>query len=345
MQANQPRAFSAGVAATSTRWPDLPSYFGMPPQVIWMVVLTIILVAIFVFPDTRLYTTPAAFIPWHTALELISIAVSLMVAALAWNLRSHSGNNRLIVLGAALFAVSLIDGGHTLSYLGMPDFITPNSVNKGIYFWLAARYLAALSLLVIALLPDRYWSQPRCLIVYSAGLAISVGVFVVVLLHLDSLPLMHVPGAGLTVLKVSAEVIVAGLYAIAAIALMVQNYREHSANRLWLAAAAWTLALADLLFTRYFDVTDLSNTLGHVYKVIAYAMMYRALFVAGVQTPYNELSLERSWLRSLLAAIPDPIWLKSADGKYLSCNDAFERLFAVRQDDILGKSDHDIFSL
>jgi hypothetical protein len=73
-------------------------------------------------------------------------------------------------------------------------------------------------------------------------------------------------------------------------------------------------------------------------------MVYRALFVSGVQRPWRELDFERARLSALLAAVPDPIWLKNGDGRYLSCNAAFERLYGAREADILGRSDFDFVS-
>ena len=46
-------------------------------------------------------------------------------------------------------------------------------------------------------------------------------------------------------------------------------------------------------------------------------------------------------LRTLVQTIPDLIWLKDADGIYLSCNKMFERFFGAREADIVGKTDYD----
>jgi diguanylate cyclase (GGDEF)-like protein/hemerythrin-like metal-binding protein/PAS domain S-box-containing protein len=57
----------------------------------------------------------------------------------------------------------------------------------------------------------------------------------------------------------------------------------------------------------------------------------------------NELALsnERSFLKTLLKAIPDPIWLKDINGVYLLCNSRFEDLFGAKEADIIGKTDFD----
>ena len=55
----------------------------------------------------------------------------------------------------------------------------------------------------------------------------------------------------------------------------------------------------------------------------------------------NELRKSESLFRTLVNTIPDLIWLKDADGVYLSCNKRFERFFGAGEADIVGKTDHD----
>lgn len=51
----------------------------------------------------------------------------------------------------------------------------------------------------------------------------------------------------------------------------------------------------------------------------------------------------RTQLLGVLQTIPDIVWLKSVEGKYLLCNHAFERLTGVAQADVVGKTDYDLF--
>ncbi|GAB1393919.1 hypothetical protein MASR1M60_20830 [Rhodocyclaceae bacterium] len=53
------------------------------------------------------------------------------------------------------------------------------------------------------------------------------------------------------------------------------------------------------------------------------------------------LERERTHLRTLVAAIPDLVWLKDAKGVYLACNPAFERFFGADEAAIIGKTDAD----
>ncbi|MEW6678781.1 MAG: PAS domain-containing protein [Pseudomonadota bacterium] len=54
-----------------------------------------------------------------------------------------------------------------------------------------------------------------------------------------------------------------------------------------------------------------------------------------------ELEQERSFLKTLVGTIPDLVWLKDPQGVYLACNPQFERLYGVREADMIGKTDYD----
>ncbi len=54
------------------------------------------------------------------------------------------------------------------------------------------------------------------------------------------------------------------------------------------SAAAITM-LSELSFTLYSDVTDVFNLLGHVYKIVAYILIYRTVFVGSVREPFRRV--------------------------------------------------------
>ncbi len=57
-------------------------------------------------------------------------------------------------------------------------------------------------------------------------------------------------------------------------------------------------------------------------------------------------SLEQSnfLLNTLLQSIPDIVYYKSSSGTYIGCNKTFEALFGLKEAEILGKTDREIFS-
>ncbi|WP_263831754.1 PAS domain S-box protein [Sulfurospirillum oryzae] len=59
----------------------------------------------------------------------------------------------------------------------------------------------------------------------------------------------------------------------------------------------------------------------------------------------SELALDevRQRLQCVLQGIPDPVWMKDANGHFLACNHGVERLFNTKEEDIIGKDDYDFF--
>ncbi len=54
------------------------------------------------------------------------------------------------------------------------------------------------------------------------------------------------------------------------------------------------------------------------------------------------LDQENAFLKTLFASIPDPVFYKDADGRYILCNQPFADFLELSIDDIIGKTDEDI---
>ncbi len=55
----------------------------------------------------------------------------------------------------------------------------------------------------------------------------------------------------------------------------------------------------------------------------------------------KELLTQKNFLKTIVDIIPDLLWLKDTEGKYLACNAKFERLFGAKEAEIIGKDDFD----
>ena len=265
-----------------------------------VVALTLLLALGNTLPPAKFFASPEHYLPLHSVLEFLALAISAMVFSLAWNLRSQDLSSNNLLMGIGLLVVCLIDLAHTLSFNGMPNLVTPSSPEKAINFWLAGRFIAALTLLAFATLPERTWSGLTAALVLSGGLALAALVWWIGLFHADMLPRTFIPGEGLTVFKIAAEYSLSFLYGCAALLLYLRSKKMHRPELGWIAAAAWILGLAEMFFTLYVDVTDLFNLLGHIYKAFAYWMIYRALFAEGVRAPQRALSRQAQRLAAIL---------------------------------------------
>jgi PAS domain S-box-containing protein len=56
-----------------------------------------------------------------------------------------------------------------------------------------------------------------------------------------------------------------------------------------------------------------------------------------------ELELRNAQLGTLLKSIPDAVWLKDPEGRYLKANAKFESFFGNKEGDLLGKTDYDFY--
>lgn len=229
----------------------------------------------------------------HTLVETFAIIVAMLLFGIVWNAynRQHAGN--MVIVGCAFLAVGLIDFAHLLSYRGMPDFVTPSSPQKAINFWLAARLIAALTLLVVALRPWKPMQSGRtryALLLSSLGLTALVcwlGLY-----QPQVWPETFIEGKGLTPFKIGFEYMLVVVLALAAGIFYVNAKQQPNYDAGSFFGAAVISALSELCFTAYRDVGDVFNLLGHLFKIAAYLFLYRAAFVAMVKTPFRQLSVE-----------------------------------------------------
>lgn len=249
------------------------------------------------------------YLPLHTLFETVSIVVAMLVFAVGWNSRSPNLPGNAVLLACVFFAIGWLDFSHTISYHGMPDFYTPNDTEKQLNFWLSARFLASFVLLVVAI---RIWSPLRSkatrYVLMGALLGITVFINWLVLFHQDWLPHTFIPGQGLTPLKKNLEYLFITFNVITALILLLKMRTKQAFSITNLFAAVCVMAMSELYFTLYTTMTGGYNVLGHVYKVISYLFIYRAIVVEAIEYPYNKLAQTQLNLGLALKASNTGLW-------------------------------------
>ena len=286
----------------------------------------------------------AGYEPLHTFLETIAVVIAALVFAVGWIAHSDEMPARVVLLSCAFLGVALLDFSHALSFAGMPTYVTPSSPEKAIDFWLAARALAALALLATAAGPWRPFrhaaTRPVILGVVLTATALAHWL---ILWHPEVVPRTFVEGQGLTGFKVGAEYALIALYLAAAAVLWLRARGQPQPVEVTaLFVAVGTMALSEVFFTLYASVTDIYNLMGHVYKLVAYLFLYRAVFVETVERPRHRLVAAQTQLRTIVETIPDLLFLKDANGVYLDCNPTVERLAGRPRAAIVGRTDHEL---
>ncbi len=85
----------------------------------------------------------------------------------------------------------------------------------------------------------------------------------------------------------------------------------------------------------------LLNKLGKTLQLCREAERARVQLEGDLAQALEDAERERTFLRTLLATIPDLVWVKDPDGIYLACNPRFGRLYGTSPAQIVGRRDTD----
>ncbi|MFZ5555650.1 MAG: bifunctional diguanylate cyclase/phosphodiesterase [Pseudomonadota bacterium] len=296
-----------------------------------MLLAFVVLAVLAVMPAETLVVPHDRYLTLHTVLELTSVVVAALVFGVAWNAYAPERPATVLVLALALLGSGLLDLGHALSFPGMPDADLADAPQQTIVFWLSARLVAALGLLAVSLRRWRPITARRERLQLLAATLLATGALGVLgAFGAHALPATFVPGRGLTGFKIGAELALVAVY-LAAAALLARRARAGPGEMDFggLAAAAALSAASGLCFVLYVQVNDAYNLLGHVYKIAAYVLIYRVVFIGTVRAPFVQLlasrqalARERERFDLALRATSDGLW---------ECDLAIDRCFISRR--------------
>jgi PAS domain S-box-containing protein len=233
----------------------------------------------------------STYLVFHNVAEFFSIMVSLSVFSVGWCTFEQSRDRHALFLGSAFLAVALLDFMHTMSNAAMPAFISPNSTNKSTQFWIAARLINSSAFLVSAYvypMKENRWLTKYTLM--AAAVAISGVAFTLIVFFPSALPATAVQGVGLTPLKRYLEFLVILLLFCAVAAYWKRMARTGNRDLVIYPAALIICIYSEIFFASYKTGFDTYNVLGHIYKVIAFYLIYKGVFISSVNHPYLSLS-------------------------------------------------------
>jgi len=241
-------------------------------------------------PGNQLPIAPAQFVALHSMMETFAIVVAALIFFTGFGAHETRRSLRSLVLGYAFLAVALFDMFHFLSYIGMPDLLSANSPHKAILFWLLGRIAAGMGLLAYILIPEQPAISNAARRTWAMSVVVTTTALSYFLLQYPHwAPRMFVSEQGLTPLKIALEWGMFGLYFGTAALLYRRRKTVTNCDIHSLLLALLLMAAGELFFTLYVQVTNTANLLGHVYKVLAYYFLYRAIFSEAVQQPFRQM--------------------------------------------------------
>jgi signal transduction histidine kinase len=228
------------------------------------------------------------YLPVHAFIEIFIAFVGFATFAVQWYAAAAKGASdaRARFIGAAFLGMALLEVAHLLVFPGMPGFLGASSTERGIFYWLAGRLWLTGVLICAAWVPRaaHHVLFRRELLTGAALLVVAAAVAAELAVPYSGT--LYVEGSGLTPLKVALEVTV-GALAAAGAALHWRRFRaggERTYAKIALGLAV--VVLAEACFSVYATAFDAFNVMGHVYSLVASALIFDALFVAAILEPY-----------------------------------------------------------
>ena len=291
-------------------------------------------------PARQLVIEPVQLVFWHNVAELFAVVVAMLVFITGYRAVLSVRKGAVVLLGVVFLGVGLLDLLHAVSDAGMPDAMTPNTPHKSMFFWLAARLLAAVVLLVYALLPP---VPTVTLLKKRAALALTlaaVGVLGYIgLLRPDHVPALFVQGQGLTPLKIGLEWLAITLNVATLLVLWHRRSELVHECVMALGFAVALSAVSELFFTMLGVLDkDGANLLGHLYKVAAYLYLFHATFNEALRRPLERMEVQHLREKVTLESAPDGVLWVDVDGCILMANPAMETLTGYAATELVGQN-------
>jgi len=287
-------------------------------------------------------TSLYSYLLFHIVAESFSIVIAFSLFTISWNTRHLTKNNYVLFISIAFLFAGLIDFVHTLSYKGMGIF-TGFDANLPTQLWIAARYLQSISLLAAPWFIDRKLNPAAVLGSYlSATILLLAAVF-----SGTAFPDCFIEGKGLTPFKIVSEYIICFILICSFVLLLRRREKFDPIILQFVAGSILCTIVSELAFTFYVSVYGLSNLIGHLFKIIAFYLIYKAIIVTGLENPYGllfyDLQKNQEELQIMMDSSPIMIFYKDRENRFIRVNKALAEATGLPKEAMEGKSVFDIY--
>jgi signal transduction histidine kinase len=223
-----------------------------------------------------------SYILYHTAIEIFTIVVAAGVFMIGWNTRRVIDNNFLLFIGIAYLFVAGIDILHTLAYHGV---FHNQPANVSTQLWLAARYIQAISLVIAPLFLGR---KMKAGLVFT-GYAAVVTLVLVVIFRWHTIPWSVIGPASPTRFQDVSEYVISSLLVLS-IYMLYRKRGVFDRDVFWLLVFSIVLTIAsELSFALFKNPSSFMDFVGHVFRLGAFYLIYKAVIETGLKKPVDLL--------------------------------------------------------
>jgi signal transduction histidine kinase len=286
------------------------------------------------------------YLLFHTVAELSAITISIGIFIIGWNSKAYLKTSFFLIIGVSFLFIGIIDLIHTLAYAGMNIFIGYTS-NLPTSLWIVARFWQAISFL-LALILYKKDINLYYLIIFNV-------IFLIIFLELIFLglfPICYIEEIErLTPFKIISEYIIDSIFLISLIWMYMRRKEFDIKVSIYIIISMISMIISELSFTIYTDVYGIANLIGHLFKIIAFYHMYKAIIKTGIKEPYNllfrklklseeELKIRAERLEDMASfplENPNPV-LRVNKSLIMSANKASQEIFNTEEGNLIPKT-------
>ena len=275
------------------------------------------------------------YLLFHTLAELVSIIIAGGIFVIGWNSRKHIDNSFFLVMAIAFIFIGLLDLIHTLAFKGMGIFSGYDS-NLPTSLWIGARYFQAFTYMVGIALINKKINANNLLGSY----AIITGL-ILILIFGGLFPICYIEGIGLTPFKIISEYII-DIILLSCFILIYINRQEFEKKIYFLIIGSIIATMfAELAFTFYISVDDISNLVGHIFKIISFFLLYKSIIQKGIEEPFDlifrKLKESEEKYRTYIEESLEGVWAIDANANTSFVNPSMAKILGYNKDEMIGK--------
>ncbi|GGG54539.1 hypothetical protein GCM10011403_09610 [Pseudohongiella nitratireducens] len=267
-------------------------------------------------PGIGRFITESTYLVLHTVFELITISIAFMIFTVSWQAQRSHGSKAVKWVGAMFLAVATLDLAHLVSFPGLPFMQGAEQANISQDFRTAARLFAAAGLLGLAVLPASQKRGAPWFYYLAPTLALVFITFALVIVRPSREASVLAADQRQSLLTL-AEFIMLTVYLVAAAYFIRGTRSARRYNYSALALAVVLTTVSEVFFMIYNQMDSYFALTAHVYKVLAYLVLYRVLFVETIQKPWALLRRSEQRLEATLNALPDVLFELNHEGYVL----------------------------
>ncbi|RPF49933.1 diguanylate cyclase (GGDEF)-like protein [Thermodesulfitimonas autotrophica] len=253
-------------------------------------------------------------VPLHLAGEVLATTLSLGVFLVLWYASQWSERLEHYVLGVFFLGVAVLNLFYALSVPALPDFVLANSSAKALFFWVGGRLFAAAGLFCGGMTGEtrRTTSALRYLLV-GLGLVATAAFTTVAFKFGSVLGSVSSGTANLSSTAGNIELIAALLTGGAAVRYALKYLRSGELLYLMMVRVTGVFLASTVSSLLAIHGSEFFNYLAHIYKLVAFFLLFHAIFLVAVKEPFLRLLQVQENLRWVNENLDTLVSLRTAD--------------------------------